>query len=297
MDKNVGIRPQFLMIVAAMVGCVYHPDDFSRPSVLEETEEHPATPPAPPIPEGEALYQMLYADEFGEDARQLGQRARILAWLHTSGLRDAQLEALLYIAQIVHKAVETDNEARVELGSREKDLYGPVYTDLILAFSGKIALTSDDLSEHAEQLRQARSTLWGETDPHRAQFLRLKKAMASVGNWVNTLSYGQLKTMANVRFFLRRSLSPLSRPGHYETMIAGTWDAGDFDTLRYAGRSPNEEALNIGGLWSAEAYRVRPGEHLNGLQTQAIVARAVLEPGFVQAVEVHLGQREPLDFD
>ena len=31
------------MIVAAVVGCAYHPDDFSRPSVLEETEEHPAT--------------------------------------------------------------------------------------------------------------------------------------------------------------------------------------------------------------------------------------------------------------
>ena len=297
MDNHVGIRPQFLMIVAAMLGCAYHPDDFARPSVLEETEAHPATPPAPPIPEGEALYQMLYADEFGDEARPLGQRARMLAWLHTSGLRDAQLEALLFVAEGVHKAVETDNAARAALGSQEKTLYGPIYTELIHAFSGKTALTAEDLASHAEQLRQARSSLWGDVDPHRAQFLRLKKALKSVGNWVNTLSYEQLTAMANVRFFLRRSIAPLSRPGHYETMIAGTWDAGDFDTLRYAGRSPNEEALNIGGLWSAEAYRVRPGEHLNALQTQAIVARAVLEPGFVQAVEVHLGQREPLDFD
>ena len=147
----------------------------------------------------------------------------------------------------------------------------------------------------AEQLRQARSSLWGDVDPHRAQFLRLKKALKSVGNWVNTLSYEQLKTMANVRFFLWRSLSPLSRSGHYETMIAGTWDAGDFDTLRYAGRSLNEEAsiLVDYGVLKRTGGQVSISMRL---QTQAIVARR-LEPGFVQAVEVHLGQREPLDFD
>ena len=79
-------------------------------------------------------------------------------------------------------------------------------------------------------------------------------------------------------------------------MVAGTWDAGDFDTLRYAGRSPGEEAMDVGGLWRAEAYRVRPGEHLTALQTQALVAAAVLEPGFAGAVEVVLGRRESLDF-
>ena len=291
------IRVQLLIIVAALGACAYHPDDFSRPSALESTQEHPATPPAPPIPEGEALYQMLYADEFGDDARPLGQRARMLAWLHTSGLRKAQLEGLIYLAGVMQRAVEEDNAARQALGLREKEVYAPIYNGLIQAFSGEGSLSEEDMQRHAEKLRQARSTLWGEEDPHKAQYRRLKTALISARKWVKTLSYDQQQSMANVRFFLRRSLSPLSRPGHYESMIAGTWDAGDFDTLRYAGRSPNEEALNIGGLWSAEAYRVRPGEHLTALQTQALVARAVLEPGFVEAIEVFLGRRDPMSFD
>jgi len=297
MGTIFGTRPPLLIILAALASCAYHPDDFSRPSTLASTQEHPATPPAPPIPEGEALYQMLYADEFGDDARPLGQRARMLAWLHTCGLRDAQLEGLLHLSQVMSAAVDEDNAARLALGVKEKELYAPIYRDLIRAFSGGSSLSEEDLARHAEQLRQARATLWGEEDPHKAQYRRLKTAMLSAQKWVRTLSYDQLQAMAKVRFFLRRSLSPLSRPGHYESMVAGTWDAGDFDTLRYAGRSPNEEALNIGGLWSAEAYRVRPGEHLTALQTQALVARAVLEPGFVQSIEVVLGRREAMDFD
>ena len=62
-------------------------------------------------------------------------------------------------------------------------------------------------------------------------------------------------------------------------MIVGTWDAGDF-ILRYAGRSPTEASMDIGGLWRAEAFRVRPGAHLTALQTQAVVAAAVLELDF-----------------
>ncbi len=297
MGTIVGMRTQLLLIVAALSACAYHPDDFARPSAKVAQEDHAATPPAPPIPEGEALYQMLYADEFGEEARALGQRARILAWLHSSGLRDAQLEGLIVLSRVMQRAVQEDEAARTALGPKERALYGPIYTELIDAFSGNGSLSAEDLARHADNLRQARLALWGEEDPHKAQYQRLKKALGSAQKWVQTLSYDQQQAMAKVRFFLRRSLSPLSRPGHYEAMIAGTWDAGDFDTLRYAGRSPNEDALNIGGLWSAEAYRVRPGEHLTALQLQALVARAVLEPGFIPAIEVVLGRRDPLNFD
>lgn len=297
MGTIVGIRPRLLLIVAALSACAYHPDDFARPIVPVAEGDHAATPPAPPIPEGEALYQMLYADEFGEEARALGQRARMLAWLHSCGLTEAQLEGLIVLSRVMNRAVQDDIEARKNLGPREKELYGPVYTELIGAFTGTGSLSAEDLARHAESLRNARTTLWGEEDPHKAQYERLKKALGSASKWVQTLSYDQRTAMAKVRFFMRRSLAPLSRPGHYEAMVAGTWDAGDFDTLRYAGRSPNEDALNIGGLWSAEVYRVRPGEHLTALQTQALVARAVLEPGFVSAIEVVLGRRDPLSFD
>lgn len=295
--KNSNIWPRTLLILAGLSACAYHPDDFKRPVDASTQQTHEATPPAPPIPEGEALYQMLYADEFGEEARPLGQRARILAWIHTAGLSPDQLKALIPLSRSLSAAVSEDKAEREALGVREKAAYAPTYSALIEAFAGQGSLSAEDLGRHAAALREARTALWGETDPHRARFERLRAALAEVQAWVNALSEEQRLQLASVRFFLRRDISPLARPGHYEAMIAGTWDVGDFDTLRYAGRAPTEDALNIGGLWSAEAYRVRPGEHLTALQTQALIARAVLEPGLVGAVEVALGLRDPLSFD
>ena len=284
------------LIIAGLVGCAYHPDDFKRPIESSSETAAAATPPAPPIAEGEPLYQMLYADEFGEEAREWGQRARILGWLHTVELDPTQLEALIVLSQTVHAAVEFDRQERALVGTKELAAYKPIYAQLIRAFAGEGSLSAEELTQAAVDLRAARQAVWGETDPHRARFERMRDVLRSVQAWVARLSDDQRNELANARFFLRRSMGPLARPGHYEAMIAGTWDAGDFDTLRYAGRSPSEASMDIGGLWQAEAFRVRPGAHLTALQTQALVAAAVLEPGFQGALEVALGRRDSMDF-
>ncbi len=285
-----------VLIIAGFVGCAYHPDDFKRPVETGPEVSTKAAAPAPPIAEGEPLYQMLYADEFGEEARPWGQRARILGWLHTAGLESEQLEALIVLSKGVQSAVESDQLDRASLGPRELEAYGPIYEKLIRGFAGERSLSAEDLTQAADDLRAARAGLWSETDPHRGRFDRTREMLRQVQSWVAGLSEEQRSRLSGVRFFLRRSLGPLARPGHYEAMVAGTWDAGDFDTLRYAGRSPGEVALDIGGWWRAEAYRVRPGEHLTALQTQALIAAAVLEPGFVSALEVALGRRDAMDF-
>ena len=285
------------LIFAGLAACAYHPDDFLRPIDESAQQSFEAAPPAPPIPEGEALYQMLYADEFGEEARALGQRARMLAWLNQSDLDADQLRGLVTLAASVRASVQADEASRRALGPQELESYRSTYEALINAFSGRGSLSADDLKRHAADLRQARIQLWGDTNPHQERYQRLASVLADVQGWVNSLSDDQKHNLANVRFFLRRQLSPLSRPGHYEAMLAGSWDIGDFDTLRYAGRSPNEAALDIGGLWAAEAYRVRPGTHLTALQVQALMARALMEPGLVEAIEVVLGKRDPLSFD
>lgn len=293
---NCSISLRTMCIVAGLSGCAYHPDDFKRPVSDDATQSVAAVPPAPPVPEGEPLYQMLYADEFGEEARALGQRARMLAWLHGSGLEDAQLRALIPLAASVAAAVDEDEDERSALGPRELEAYGDTYRTLIKAFAGQESLSAEEMAQHADTLRAARTALWGETDPHRARFARVGSVLGRIQAWVNSLSKEQQSRLAEVRFFLRRPLAPLARPGHYESMLAGSWDIGDFDTLRYAGRSPNDAAMNIGGLFAAEAYRVRPNTHLTALQVQALMARALLEPGLVEAIEVVLGEREPLAF-
>jgi hypothetical protein len=296
MVLNCSISFRTMCIVAGLWGCAYHPDDFKRPISDGQNQSVAATPPAPPVPEGEQLYQMLYADEFGEEARALGQRARMLAWLHGAGLDESQLRALIPLAASVDAAVVEDEAERSALGPKELEAYGETYRSLIQAFSGQQALSAEDMARHADALREARTAMWGETDPHRARFARVGTVLGQIQGWVNSLSKEQQSRLAEVRFFLRRPLAPLARPGHYESMLAGSWDVGDFDTLRYAGRSPSEAGMNIGGLFAAEAYRVRPNTHLTALQVQALMARALLEPGLVEAIEVVLGEREPLAF-
>jgi hypothetical protein len=285
-----------LLILAGLSGCAYHPDDFTRPKEALSRSVVAATPPAPPIPEGEALYQMLYADEFGEEARELGQRARILGWLHVAGLERAQVEALVVLSKDVQKSVSDDEAARLALGPREHEMYAPVYKEIIEGLAGEVSLSASDLQRHSDALRVAREKVWGEGDPHRARYEATLRLLKKVEAWVETLDTEQRESLGNVRFFLRRSMGPLARPAHYEAMIAGTWDVGDFDTLRYAGRSASEAALDIGGLWRAESFRVRQSDQLTSLQLQALVASAVLETGFVSALEVALGRREPLSF-
>lgn len=285
-----------LLILAGLCGCAYHPEDFTRPKESRAQVALDATPPAPPIPEGEALYQMLYADEFGEEARKLGQRARILGWLHVADLTPAQLEALILLSVEIQQLVADDEAARQALGAQEHEMYAPVYREIIKGLAGKVSLTASELQRHSDALRVARGTVWGKTDPHRDRYERTRTLLKKVEAWVYTLAPKQRDDLGNVRFFLRRSMGPLARPAHYEAMIAGTWDMGDFDTLRYAGRTGQDEALDIGGLWQAEAYRTRQKNPLTSLQLQALMATAVLEPGFVSAIEVALGRREPLSF-
>jgi len=285
-----------LLILAGLSACAYHPDDFTRPKESGSRVVMDATPPAPPIPEGEVLYQMLYADEFGEEARGLGQRARILGWLHVAGLQTEQLEALIVLSVAVQKAVKDEEQARLSLGPREHEMYSPVYEEIIKGLAGKVPLSAADLQRHSDALRTARAKVWREGDPHRARYEATRRLLKKVEGWVNTLDAEQRENLGNVRFFLRRSKGPLARPGHYEAMIAGTWDVGDFDTLRYAGRSASEAGLDIGGLWRAESFRVRRSDQLTTLQLQALMATAVLEQGFVSALEVALGRREPLSF-
>ena len=189
-----------------------------------------------------------------------------------------------------------EDDASVSYWASELEAYGDTYRTLIKAFAGQESLSAEEMTQHPDTLRTDRTALWGETDPHKARFARIGLVLGQIQAWVNSLSKEQQSRLAEVRFFLRRPLSPLARPGHYESMLAGSWDIGDFDTLRYAGRSPNDSAMNIGGLFAAEAYRVRPNTHLTALQVQALMARALLEPGLVQAIEVVLGEREPLAF-
>jgi hypothetical protein len=291
-----GLGPGSIFIAFVAAGCKYGPDDFARRVTDEEVVTLTPSPPSAPVPEGEKLYQLLYGDEFGPAARPLGQRVRILAWLHGLGLDSDQRDALARLAIEVQGAVHLDRVERDRLGEAELAAYSPIYTELIRGFTGERPLDAADLEAFSESLSAARLQVHVAGDPHRQAFERTKKILQLVQSWTNTLDKAQRERLADARFFLRRRLGPLVNPGHYEALVGTRWDEGDFNTLRYAARDVDEPAMDLGGLWRSEAYRVKPGMHLNAMQVQAIVAMAVTEPGFSATLQVAAGQRAPLDF-
>lgn len=269
-----------------MLSCAIDSSQFERRSgdpVLSEPEAS-----APPAAQAEAqpLYQQLYQDEVGDDARPLGQRARMLAWMVGLSLTGPQLEELLAAHAALVALGERRTRDRAEQGQAELQHLGPVYEELVVALASDGALEGID-----GRLAEARAAL---PDAQTEELARTREALDRAGLWLDTLNPPQRERVAEARYFLRRGLGPLVNPGDYEQIVGTRWMAGDFEALKTA--EPSTEAMDLGGLWTAEAWRAHPDDLLGPLQQQAIALMALTEPGVDQAAEVLLKRREPLDF-
>ena len=243
---------------------------------------------APPAAQAEAqpLYQQLYEDEVGDAARPLGQRARMLAWMRGLSLTGPQLEELLAAHVALVALAERQALDRAERGQAELQELGPVYEDLVVAMANDRSLEGMEV-----RLAEARDAL---PDAQTEELARTREALDRAGLWIDTLNPPQRERVAEARYFLRRGLGPLVNPGDHEQMVGTRWMAGDFEALKTA--QPSTEAMDLGGLWTAEAWRAHPDDLLGPLQQQAIALMALTEPGVDQAAEVLLKRREPLDF-
>ena len=284
------------IFVLVVCSCVYGPDDFRKRVTEADEVQVETTPPPAPSAQGEALYQVLYRDEFGDAARPAGQRARMLAWLVSLDLSAAQLHGLKSLCGAVADIRRGEAVDQATVGARESIHYGPIYAELIGSLAQGSPPDEEASARIAQQLETAHAQVHGEGSPLGRQRQRAQGVIEAIVRWMGTLSPDQSQAVSSARFFLRRRVGPLVNPGHYEWVVGSRWDAGDFDILRFTGSDEEDGGVDMAGLWQAEAYRVQPDAHLRLLQARAIMAMAVTEPGLVEAIEVLQGQREPLDF-
>ena len=277
-------------------GCVYGPDDFRKRVTASDEVTVQTTPPKAPDAAGEALYQVLYREEFGDAARPAGQRARMLAWLVSLELSGAQLEGLKSLCVAVANIRRGEAIDQASVGARESIHYGPIYAELIAHLASGSPPDEEMSARIAEQLEAAHAKVHAEGSPLGRQRQRAQGVIEAIVRWMGTLSAAQSEAVSSARFFLRRRVGPLVNPGHYEWVVGSRWDAGDFDVLRFTGSDEEDGGMDMAGLWQAEAYRVQPDAHLRLLQARAVMAMAVTEPGLLEAIEVLQEQRAPLDF-
>jgi hypothetical protein len=263
----------------------YHP----QPQPGAEVQSQPVKPLPTTSGAGEALYQLLYAGEVGEQAGALGDRVRAAAFLEVLGLDAAQLAGLLALAEAHAILREQERLAREALDARELEAYGPPYRALLALLEQPGQPPDADLARIAEQLELARATTG--SDQERAQhFRRIHTYLDQVRVWVETLDAGQQERLRGCLFLLQRRLGPFTNPGDYSEVVSPLWGAGDFGSLTRTVRPPDERPLDIATLWSVENTDGKHELRIHGLQLQALVLLALEEPALADAADSRLRQ-------
>lgn len=280
------------MILALLFACTVPAPDLVRPTADDPRPVDPASPPPATGPQGEKLYQVLYAGEVGEEARAGGQRTRILAWLAAMELDTVQLRGLDALAAAVREKQATLDAARAAVGAKEAAALGPIYAALEARLAQPETMTEAESAGFAERLEAARAELYGQGDLRAAHYAGINWLLEAVRPWIKTLSTAQQATLGESRFFLGRRLGPFVNPGDYGALVGTMWDGGDFGSLRATVRPTEEGHLDLGGLWSIESMQAGPDRRVEGLQSEAILFMALQEAELPRAIALRLGGAE-----
>ncbi len=277
-------------MLVLLLACTLPMADLARPPTAAAPEIGDARPPRAAGPSGEKLYQLLYAGEMGHAAYAQGQRVRMLAWFDALALTDDQLRGLRSLAASVTDAEASVQRERETLGEREKTAYTPIYDALSTRLMEPAPLTEEEGAAFAARLEVARADVYGSGDPRVEHYARVRALLVLTRPWVASLAGQQRAQLRESRFLLARRLGPFVSPGDYSSLVGAMWDGGDFGSLRATLRPSDEGHLDLGGLWSVEAMQSGPERSLEGLQAEALVLMAALEPELPAAIALRLGE-------
>lgn len=278
------------MLPLLLTVCRVEPPQLDRPG------EHAgaplvASPPLAPGPEGEVLYQQLYAGEFGSQAGQIGQRARILAWFRYVEFTPEQLGSLAALAAELRRLRDDDAAYMAEVDAREAAALSPVYADIVALYASGVPVTDDQLAPLSLRLEQARIAAYPIGDDPRAKhYTHVRLALSRATRWLGTIPAAQVTKVATCRFFLQRRLGPFVAPGDYSKWLGTAWNGSDFASLRTGVRPEDEGMMDLGGLWSYEPVASDDATQITDLRASVLVLMAVESEGFEGALLVARGQ-------
>lgn len=240
------------------------------------------------------LYQELFTGESGADMRQWGQRARMLAWFRYMALDEEQLEGLTELSATLAERDERIRTAQADAARAEMEAMHGEYARAIELLAEPGDPDADVMSVLASDLAAARFDA-GASALYRVRHTELRGMLTDTQGWIEDLDSDQQTALGSSRFLLRHQVGPLVAPGDHAQLLGTMWDGMAFDAL-VLGRLPTEsEPLDIGGLWATEKVRGTPDQRLSAVQRRVLVLLAARQEGLVEAIEVALGEREPLD--
>jgi hypothetical protein len=224
------------------------------------------------------LYRQLYDYAFLPEVQAKEQRVRLLIWLKYMEFSRYQLGLLADLwerTQRERKEVEEKQKAIVKAYEPE---VGKVYDRLWSSLQGEP--TEEELALAAKELEIIHSR---EAELLELRARSVRSLIEAQSAFLKVLSPQQEIRFQDAVFLLRHRLDPYANPGDFNALIGSIYVAGDFGTLSRPTYNPEEDHLNIGGLWSEEPEKLT-GPYFPVARREAILYMLLLEPTLQEAI-------------
>lgn len=254
---------------ALMASCAADP--LALPTAAAVTEQHDRSLDPP-------LYRALYDYAFLPETQEHEQRVRLLIWLHYMEFNRLQLGLLDELAGQVDReraaVLQRQNAIVQEYEPQLNATYDRIWDGLLNgASAAQLDAMAPDLSLVHER-EQALLTLRGQS---------VRTLFDAQAPFLHTLTPLQETRFTDATFLLRQRLDPYANPGDFTTLVGPVYVAGQFGALSKPTFDPNEDHLNIGGLWSPEPEKLT-GPQYPGARREVLLYMVLLEPSLPEAV-------------
>lgn len=252
-----------------LVACVPEPLPVPTEVAVAEQVDRATLPP---------LYRQLYDYAFLPEIQDKEQRVRLLIWLRYMEFNRYQLGLLQELqrrATLEHEAVEA--QQRTILNAHEPAV-GATYDQIWTAMQQ--GASEEELAKLAEGLGDQRTR---EAELLDLRSRSIRALLDAQQPFLRTLTPVQEAMFADAIFLLRHRLDPYANPGDFNTLVGSVYVAGQFGALTRPTFDPNEDHLNIGGLWSENPARIA-GAYFPNARREVILYLVLLEPMLPEAL-------------
>lgn len=255
-----------------------------------------ATPPAP-LPSEEAaaavdrdalppLYRQLYDYAFLPETQAAEQRVRILVWLRHMDFNRYQLGLLQELHARFARERSQLQDAQAQAVAVHEPTVRATYDRL---WEGLNAGMSDaDLAKMGLGLDAVRGR---EQDLLALRTRVIRGLLEAEDALLRTLTPHQEALFADATFLLRHRLDPYANPGDFRALVGSVYNVGEFGALTKPTFDPNEDHLDVAGLWSAEGSAVEQARFPD-VRREVLLYMVLLEPTLPEAIGAALRLRD-----
>lgn len=252
-----------------LFACADPPQELPTAEAAEASVDRDALPP---------LYRKLYDYAFLPQVQAQEQRVRLRIWLRHMEFNAYQLGLLEELAARSRREFEEVENRQRQIVTAHEPQIAAVYDQLWNAMDrgagdeelGRIGEGLDQIHLREAELLELRAK-------------SVRTVLEAEQPFLQTLTPAQETKFADAIFALRHRLDPYANPGDFNALIGSVYVTGEFGALTRPTFDPNEDHLNIGGLWSPNPEALT-GPYFQAARREVVLYMLLLEPTLPAAI-------------